>query len=390
MDQQREHIVLRLEGAHIILKTARVHRDMPAAQHVHDIRPQTVKVHVHIDLQRVIDFRGGPVIGKTLTEHRLHHRLRVIDMMKLPEHISVIPAPHLGKIHVIPFAQRFHLNLGKTSILLQYPLVCHGVLCKHIQRGVLSVFFHRQDSCHIGERDIGLILQKIPQKIKILLLQRLRLLPLTHHTVPLIDQKDELPLRPDINSLKRLRQNHYRFRKQIPIFFPEILYYNTFQIFDHLLLPCPDQKLLHIQIDHIIPVQMFLKSLITLYFPPPEQIPGVAAAAIVGIEHFQCHGFSETARSADTHIFLFCIHVSVRICDQSGLVHIDLRAGRFPETVVVRVQIDSHNNASRFSHFPCHAINGLPISSSRATPTARSTLPGSNGLEMLAYRSVSR
>lgn len=37
-----------------------------------------------------------------------------------------------------------------------------------------------------------------------------------------------------------------------------------------------------------------------------------------------------------------------------------------------------------------YAINGLFISSSRATLTARSTLPGSKGLETFAYFNVSR
>ncbi len=65
---------------------------------------------------------------------------------------------------------------------------------------MLPVFFNRKDSCHIGKRNIRLVFEKIPQKIKVLLLQCLGFLPFTHHAVPLIHQKDKLPVCFYINS----------------------------------------------------------------------------------------------------------------------------------------------------------------------------------------------
>ncbi len=70
---------------------------------------------------------------------------------------------------------------------------------------MLSVFFYRKDPCHVRKCNIWLVFQKIPQEIKILLLQHLRLLPLTHHTIPFIKQNYKLSARPDIDFPQQAR-----------------------------------------------------------------------------------------------------------------------------------------------------------------------------------------
>ncbi len=194
MDQQGQYIILCSESLHIILEAARIDPDMAAAKHLYNIRPQSAKIHVHIYLQRVIGLRGSPVIGKPVTPHRLRYGFRIINMLEPYQFVSVIPALCLSKVHGKPLTQFFHLVLRKAGILFEYILICHGIFRKHIQRGMRTIFFDRQNPRHIGQCHIGLVFQKIPQKIKILPLQPLRFLLLTHHTVPFIDQKDKLPV----------------------------------------------------------------------------------------------------------------------------------------------------------------------------------------------------
>lgn len=64
------------------------------------------------------------------------------------------------------------------------------------------------DAGHICKRHIGLVLQEVAQEVEILPLQLLRLLSFTHHTVPFVDQKDELFVRSGVNFLKCFRKNN--------------------------------------------------------------------------------------------------------------------------------------------------------------------------------------
>ncbi len=158
MYQQCEHIIFDLKIAHVILETQCIDRNALSSKHPHNVRPESVKIHVHIYFERLICFCRSPVIRQHMTFHRRHYRPRIINVLILSKTIPIVPVTDLTKIHIILTAQRFHFLLGKTSVLLIDKRVCHGILPKHIQCRMLSIFFNRQNSCHIGERDIGLIL----------------------------------------------------------------------------------------------------------------------------------------------------------------------------------------------------------------------------------------
>ena len=96
-------------------------------------------------------------------------------------------------------------------------------------------------------------------------MQLLRLLPLAHHAVPLINQKDKLSVCFRINLFKHSGKACFLFRKKFPIYLADIGNDHLFQVFCHFLFFCPDKKLLHVQVNNIILIQMFLKCLITLY-----------------------------------------------------------------------------------------------------------------------------
>ncbi len=107
--------------------------------------------------------------------------------------------------------------------------------------------------------------------------------------------------------------------------------------------------MLHVQVDHIVLVQVLPKCLFLPYCQSPEQILRIAAAAVIGSKHLQCHRFPKTPRSADADILLFCIQTCVRMFDQSGLIHIDLGIDRFLKSSVFGIQIDPHKNTSLFT-----------------------------------------
>ncbi len=101
MDQQGKHIILHFKIAHIILKTPRIYFYPITAKHFHDIRPQSIEIHINISFQCIIRLRGSPITGKFLAAHRLHNRFRIVDMLILSEHIPIIPVARLSKIHVV-------------------------------------------------------------------------------------------------------------------------------------------------------------------------------------------------------------------------------------------------------------------------------------------------
>ena len=64
-----------------------------------------------------------------------------------------------------------------------------------------AVFFDRQDTRHIGEADIFLIFQPVPQKVQVRPLGLFIVRILAKDAVPLVDDDDERTLRRRINRL---------------------------------------------------------------------------------------------------------------------------------------------------------------------------------------------
>ena len=311
MNQQREHVVLCPEIAHVVLEAARISPDAPSAQHLHDVAPQAIIIHVHINLQRIVSLRGSPVIRENPAEHGFHHGFRIVDMPVFPELVPVIPMTGLFKVHVIPCAQFLDLFFRKASVFFQHPLVCHGVFQEHVQCGMCPILLHRQDARHISQRDIRLVFQEIAQEIKVLFLQRLGFLPFAHDAVPLINQEDELPACICVNPFKRFCQDGCLCRNELAVCVSQLLYHSQLQIFRYILPFGANQELLHIQINDVILVQMLPKGIIAAYLQSREQLPGVTAAAVIGGKHLKRHGFPETPGPADAHKALLCVDASI-------------------------------------------------------------------------------
>ena len=85
--------------------------------------------------------------------HSLGYRTRIIYMMLVREHITVVPCCSLGAIHVKLFAQCIDLVGQEADISFQDQWTNHRELTKLIQRRLRAILFDGQDTRHIDERD---------------------------------------------------------------------------------------------------------------------------------------------------------------------------------------------------------------------------------------------
>ena len=156
-------------------------------------------------------------------------------MFEFHKPVSVIPAFCLGIIHGKPLTQIPHLVLRETGIFFENILIRHGIFRKHVEGRMGTILFHRKDARHIGQCNIGLILQKITQKIKVLSLHCLRLLLFTHHAVPFVDQKDICSAGFHINLLQDNGKIRFFLREKRSVFLADLSYHHLLQIVRHFL-----------------------------------------------------------------------------------------------------------------------------------------------------------
>ena len=120
-----------------------------------------------------------------------------------------------------------------------------------------AVLLDRQNTGHIGKCHIGLILQPRPQKIQILLLRVGIMCVLPEETVPFVNQDNKWAICFCINILHYLNKVIFISETYIFILVKQIIRYVLFQPCQHFIhvMRCA-QKLLHIDFDHIVLIQM--------------------------------------------------------------------------------------------------------------------------------------
>ena len=168
MHEERHDIVRRGERRHIILEGRRVYGNRRSGHHAHDCIAQAGLVEVDVDLERLIRLGTVPVRIIPMRQHRLDDAFRAVNMRRLWETVPIVPGAALGKIHVILRAQLLYLILGKPYERGEIARILHRIFREHIERRMRTVFLDGQNARHIGEADILLVLQPIPQKVEIL------------------------------------------------------------------------------------------------------------------------------------------------------------------------------------------------------------------------------
>ena len=106
------------------------------------------------------------------------------------------------------------------------------------------------------------------------------------------------------------------------------------------------QKFLYIDLEDIVLVPMLLVGACLADFQRIEQRRGIFAAVVVSCKHIRSHRLAEASGAADADELLPGVDDSVRLFDQPGLIHIDLRVQAFLKALAARIQITAHAGTS--------------------------------------------
>ena len=146
-----------------------------------------------------------------------------------------------------------------------------------------AILLYGQNTRHISEVNICLILQHIPQEIQIVLLGFVVFSVLSENAVPFINNHHKRPARKTIHILHGPHQIFRIKIAEIRIFLQKLPENRSPDQADHLLhVPALAQELLHIQKNHMISVQMFLKIFCIRNIQSGKELCRITATAVIG------------------------------------------------------------------------------------------------------------
>jgi len=109
------------------------------------------------------------------------------------------------------------------------------------------------------------------------------------------------------------------------------------------------KEFLHIDVNHIIPVQVLFKIRCLCNLKLGKQFSRIAALAVISRQHILCHRLSESSGTADADLLVFSKQTFIGERNQHGLIHINFRISNCRvKQIISWVQIDSHDAAPPF------------------------------------------
>ncbi len=124
---------------------------------------------------------------------------------------------------------------------------------------MLSVFFDRKDSGHIGQFHVIPSFEQPAQKIQVFFLYFFLFFCHTEHTVPFIDYKYKSFSRIRVYLFQHARKPIRVFFKTVSELFIQFFYNHVLYLSDkNTSMRFLEKKFLDIQADDLMPVQMFL------------------------------------------------------------------------------------------------------------------------------------
>ena len=354
MHQQRQHIVFAGESGHIVAECTGVDLYTLASKHSDHSILQTIHIHLDVNFQGFVGFGLVPVGAELVPQHSFHNRFRAVHRIMhiagLPvgnQVIAIVPCSGFLKVHLILVTESSHFLFGETKVFCQITGVGHGILREHIQRRMGAIFLDGQNTRHIGQCNIILVFQPCPQEVQIFLLCILILLIFPEQAIPLVNQDHKRPfcfcvdVLHHLNEVALIPKTH--FLKVVGQVKDQILLQHG-QHFIHAVRHA--QKFLHIDLEDIVLVPMLLIRTRLADFQRVKQGCGIFAAVVVGCKHIRSHRLAEASGAADADELLPGVDDSVRLFDQPGLIHIDLRVQAFLKALAARIQIAAHAGTS--------------------------------------------
>lgn len=259
-----------------------------------------------------------------MTRVRRHH---VHDL------VAVVPVPHRREVPPVPLAQGTDLSLGEAGVASKLARKHHGILREHVERRVPAILLYGQDARHVGESDVGLVLQPIAQEVEELDLTGPVVWPLTERGVPLVDHDYELGaggLVEPAHAVGQVIAVVLDCRIRLAEFAQDPPRQRGKTVLDR---PSRPNEIRHDQPNGIkgtkaaVPGNQSLGSLprgAGGEFRSLEQRANLGSPVVIGTHHVCRHGLSEPARARDTHVFLLCVHQVVQEAHHLGLVDEDL------------------------------------------------------------------
>ena len=153
-----------------------------------------------------------------------------------------------------------------------------------------SIFFNRQDSCHICQMNIALVLHQIPQKIQIFFLRFPVCFKFPEHAVPFIDNDYIRYFRLLIHILHCPCQVGLVKISKIRILAQQLPQNAFLQQCKRLRnIPALAQEILHIQKYRVILIGVLLKIWTFGNFKPRKQFLRPALTTVIGSQHIGSH-----------------------------------------------------------------------------------------------------
>lgn len=106
------------------------------------------------------------------------------------------------------------------------------------------------------------------------------------------------------------------------------------------------QKFLHIDLEDIVLVPMLLIRTCLADLQRVKQGCGIFTTVVVSCKHIRSHRLAEASGAADADELLPGVDDSVRLFDQTGLIHIDLGVQAFLKALAARIQIAARAGTS--------------------------------------------
>ena len=132
----------------------------------------------------------------------------------------------------------------------------------------------------------------------------------------------------------------------------------TFQNCFHNIFFIKIRSRCHINVNHIVFVQMSFKIFFLSNFVRSKEFPGITSKTVISINHFCCLGLSKTTGVGEGDAAGFCIKQFVRFRKKHCLININLTFYNFLKTFVSRIKISSHFSP-RF--LCCHKMAQVPV-----------------------------
>ena len=303
VDKCRQHVVLTIDGGHVVLEPGGVNSTTPTCQHIDDIVLQAFIVHVDIIRHSGKCSCRSPETAATTCVYRHHNAIRIEHRRFVAYLVAVVPLLQFVEVNIVLCCQYPDLIFGKAEELSHLARFYHRVLCEVVQCRLGLIFLHRQNASHIdaSEDPVGCIVFKhAAQPVDVVVHSCSARLELTADGIPLVDDEDKRLIGLGIDANEQCHQVVVVLHGDIGIGLVDVGLHFLVDVQHDAIVLEASHKRRDIQIDNRIFIQVLLKLRVASYLQVGKQLARVARMVVVGTEHLGCHRLTEATATSHT------------------------------------------------------------------------------------------